>query len=79
VALEPTRVSPFEKLDDQQLAHPFDTHPRCAVRLEAYGIARDRVIGDASEIPPVSPAIRLISGAERIEEKLTVAYCERFH
>ncbi|GEM_PF-543781 len=61
----------FVGLDDEQLAHPMDTHPPLKARLEALGLTLESVQQSALVVHPERRAIAVIDQYQRIEEELT--------
>lgn len=57
-----------------QLSHPTDSHPPLSVRSRCLGVEFNEVAADALAVAPRGAAIRLISGARRLEEEISRAY-----
>lgn len=62
---------------DTQLAHPTDSHPPLAARLDALGPRMDRLASAEMNVRPSKPASALIPEVEQIEEELSVVYKSR--
>lgn len=59
------------KAIDQQVPHPFDTHPPLQNRLSALGYdARDSLLDPSIQTPPQSSWYHAIATAEGIEERM---------
>lgn len=59
------------KLPTISIAHPTDTHPPIATRLESLGISLDEIKSDIFEVTNDS-SIQLINNPEAIEKQLTI-------
>jgi Zn-dependent protease with chaperone function len=73
-AAENAQPSVLDGIVDTHLAHPTDSHPSLAVRLNALEIDIGDVTADALNVTPSDPAIALVAGAEAREEAITAAY-----
>lgn len=60
----------LEQILEAKIAHPTDTHPTFAERLDSLGIQRTELSID-DMLPPESGAIELIDGYQSLEENLT--------
>jgi Zn-dependent protease with chaperone function len=60
-------------LDERRLAHPTDSHPPLAVRLEHLGTSLADVSARALEVAPLDPALALVEGSEALERELGAA------
>jgi Zn-dependent protease with chaperone function len=65
---------PLAGIADEQLAHPIDTHPPLAMRLQWLRVKVDSVRDEALNITPPQPAAALVDDIEKIEERLTGAW-----
>lgn len=61
----------LEGLDEQQVAHPTDSHPPLSQRLEALSLSLDAVSAEALKTDSEDLAIRLFPDAEWLEAQLT--------
>ena len=60
-------------LADSRLAHPTDSHPPLAARLENLGVPLAQVSAAALEVGPAAPAVSLVADYEAVERALTAA------
>jgi Zn-dependent protease with chaperone function len=58
-------------LAGSHLAHPTDSHPPLAARLENLGVSLAQVSAAALEVDPASPAVALVEDYEALERALT--------
>lgn len=70
---------PLAGIADEQLAHPIDTHPPLAARLQWLRVKMDSVRDEALNITPAEPAAALIDDIEKVEERLTEAWNQLVH
>jgi Zn-dependent protease with chaperone function len=60
-------------LAERRLAHPTDSHPPLAVRLESLGTSLLEVASRALDAEPADAAIHAVDGCERLERELSDA------
>jgi Zn-dependent protease with chaperone function len=60
-------------LADRRLAHPTDSHPPLAQRLDNLGVPLAQVSAAALEVEPAAPAVSLLRDHETVERALTAA------
>jgi Zn-dependent protease with chaperone function len=58
-------------LDERQLAHPTDSHPPLAVRLQNLETSLAEVVDGALRVAPEDPAIGVVAGSDRLERELS--------
>jgi Zn-dependent protease with chaperone function len=71
---EEANPAALQGLDDQQLAHPTDSHPPLSVRLAALGLDLAAVSEASLDITPAATALDRVPAVERLEERLSHAY-----
>jgi Zn-dependent protease with chaperone function len=68
----------LERLGQDHLPHPTDSHPTLELRLAALGLTVADVEADALVVDPPEPAIGLIDDPQKIEEALSSNMPEEF-
>ena len=70
---DPSEIDPGDlaSLDEEQIAHPTDTHPPLTERLAAFGLAAAAVEGAVDDVEPNRPAAELVADIGAIEAELT--------
>ncbi|WP_448592708.1 M48 family metallopeptidase [Thermoflexus hugenholtzii] len=74
LVLQNARPEALQGIANGRLAHPTDSHPPLAVRLQSLQIGLDDVATDALAVRPPQAAITLISNAEKLEEEISQVY-----
>ena len=64
----------LDGIAEMHLSHPTDSNPPLAVRLDSLGISMKEIAEQSLRINPESRALDLISGAEQVEETISMAY-----
>lgn len=64
----------LDGIAEMHLSHPTDSHPPLAVRLDSLGISMKQVAERSLRVNLESRAVDLISGAEQVEETISIAY-----
>jgi len=75
LVLQNARPEALQGIAKGRLAHPTDSHPPLAVRLQSLQIGLDDVANDALAVRPPQAAITLIPDAEKLEEEISQVYC----
>jgi Zn-dependent protease with chaperone function len=75
LVLQNARPEALQGIAEGRLAHPTDSHPPLAVRLQSLQIGLDDVANDALAVRPPQAAITLIPDAEKLEEEISQVYC----
>lgn len=64
----------FKNIAETGLAHPTDSHPPLAVRLEALNLRIEDVSESALAVQPIAASINFIAKADGIEQEISGAY-----
>ena len=75
LAVELAPSARFETLVETQFAHPIDSHPTLATRLDALGVPLTSVENAAASVAPDDAAAGLVPNLDNCEEALS-AECE---
>jgi Zn-dependent protease with chaperone function len=75
LVLQNARPEALQGIAEGRLAHPTDSHPPLAVRLQSLQIGLDDAANDALAVRPPQAAITLIPDAEKLEEEISQVYC----
>lgn len=71
VVADHARPEALASLADSRLAHPTDSHPPLAARLDNLGVPLAQVSAAALEVDPAAPAVSLVGDHEVLERALT--------